>query len=143
MDGFGFTGTMEKLGVERRLLTAGENKGFLDPFSPQAPQHLAHARILLEDIHKQFIEVVRKGRGARLKDSPDLFSGLMWTGARAVELGLADELGSVDQVAREVIGAEDIKDFTPKQTLADRLAKRFGGGVADSLARALAGVRFF
>ncbi|MGE5320627.1 MAG: S49 family peptidase [Hyphomicrobiaceae bacterium] len=137
MDGFGFTGTMEKLGVERRLLTAGENKGFLDPFSPQQPKQLEHAKLLLEDVHKQFIDVVRKGRGKRLKDDPDLFSGLMWTGEQAVALGLADAYGSVGYVAREVIKAEDVKDFTVKQTLAERLARRFGADVADSLAGAL------
>ncbi len=101
MDGFGFTGTMEKLGVERRLLTAGENKGFLDPFSPQEPRHLEHAKSLLSDVHKQFIEVVRKGRANRLKETPETFSGLMWTGEQSISMGLADSLGSVDFVARE------------------------------------------
>jgi len=112
MDGFGFTGTMDKLGVERRLLTAGENKGFLDPFSPQDAHHKEHAQILLDDLHKQFIDVVRKGRGKRLKESPELFSGLMWTGAKSIELGLADELGGVEYVARAVIKAEDSRDYT-------------------------------
>jgi protease-4 len=140
MDGFGFTGTMDKLGVERRLLTAGENKGFLDPFSPQDERHLNHARTLA-DIHKQFIEVVRKGRGQRLKESPELFSGLMWTGAQSVELGLADGFGSTAYVAREVIKAEDIKDFTVKQTLADRLARRFGAGAAESLGSLFSSLR--
>ncbi len=141
MDGFGFTGSMDKLGVERRLLTAGENKGFLDPFSPQDARHLDHAKLLLADIHKQFIEVVRKGRGDRLKESPELFSGLMWTGAQSVQLGLADGLGSADYVAREVIKAEEIKDYTVKQSLLDRLARRFGTGAAESLGSLLSSVR--
>ncbi len=137
MDGFGFTGTMDKLGVERRLLTAGQNKGFLDPFSPQEPRHLEHAQTLLNDIHQQFIKVVRDGRGKRLKDAPELFSGLMWTGAKSVELGLADEFGGVDYVAREVIKAEDIRDYTVKQNFAERLARRFGTNMGESLANFL------
>jgi protease IV len=137
MDGFGFTGTMDKLGVERRLLTAGENKGFLDPFSPQDAQHKEHAQILLDDIHKQFIDVVRKGRGKRLKESPELFSGLMWTGAKSIELGLADELGSVEYVAREVIKAEDIRDYTMRASLTERFARQFGTDVAEGIMNAV------
>ncbi len=133
MNGFGFTGTLDKLGVERRLLTAGENKGFLDPFSPMDPAQRAHAVGMLGEIHQQFIEVVRKGRGARLKEHPDTFSGLIWTGERSIELGLADALGSAETVAREVIKAEKIVDFTPKESLADRFAKRFGAALAQSL----------
>lgn len=133
MDGFGFTGTMDKLGVERRLLTAGENKGFLDPFSPQDAQHKQHAQILLDDIHRQFIDVVRKGRGKRLKESPELFSGLMWTGAKSIELGLTDELGSVEYVAREVIKAEDIRDYTMRASLTERFAKQFGADMAEGI----------
>lgn len=133
MDGFGFTGTMDKLGVERRLLTAGENKGFLDPFSPQDAQHKQHAQILLDDIHRQFIDVVRKGRGKRLKESPELFSGLMWTGAKSIELGLTDELGSVEYVAREVIKAEDIRDYTMRASLTERFAKQFGTDMAEGI----------
>ena len=106
MDGFGFTGTMEKLGVERRLLTAGDNKGFLDPFSPLPQEQREYAQKLLNEIHHQFIDTVKQGRGKRLKESPELFSGLIWTGSKSIELGLADELGSVDYVAREVIKAE-------------------------------------
>ena len=135
MDGFGFTGTMEKLGVERRLLAAGDNKGFLDPFSPLLEPQKEHARQMLGDIHQQFIGVVRQGRGKRLKETPDMFSGLLWVGQKSVELGLADALGSVDYVAREVIKAEDIVDFTPRENIAERLAKRFGAGVAEGLAR--------
>lgn len=133
INGFGFTGTMDKLGVERRLITAGENKGFLDPFSPENPQHRAYAQNMLEEIHHQFIEVVRKGRGNRLKETPELWSGLVWHGAKAIELGLADAFGSTDSVAREVIKAENIVDFTPQQSLADRLAKRLGTAALQSL----------
>ena len=128
MDGFGFTGTMDKIGVERRLLTAGENKGFLDPFSPQAIQHRAHAQTMLNDIHKQFIDVVKTGRGSRLKETPEMFSGLMWTGAQSIQLGLADELGSVDSVARDVIKAEKVLDYSVKDNIAERFAKRLGAG---------------
>ncbi|MDH5536132.1 MAG: S49 family peptidase [Betaproteobacteria bacterium] len=135
MDGFGFTGTMEKLGVERRLLAAGENKGFLDPFSPVNESHKAHAEKMLDDIHRQFIDVVRQGRGTRLKDGPGLFSGLMWTGQGSVDLGLTDALGSIDYVAREVIKAEDIVDFTPKENIAERVARRFGAAMAETLVR--------
>ncbi|MBI3141098.1 MAG: S49 family peptidase [Rhodocyclales bacterium] len=136
MDGFGFTGTMDKLGVERRLLTAGENKGFLDPFSPQDGKHKEHAQVLLDDIHMQFIDVVRQGRGKRLKESPELFSGLMWTGAKSIELGLTDAFGSVDYVAREVIKAEDIRDYTQRAGLAERFARQFGTDMAESLLNA-------
>ena len=138
MDGWGFTGTMEKLGVERRALVSGENKAFLDPFSPVDEKQKRHAQSMLDDIHKQFIDVVRKGRGKRLKDNPDIFSGLMWTGDRSVELGLADGLGSVDYVAREVIKAEEILDFTKKQDITERFARRFGAAMAGVLAKVLA-----
>lgn len=131
MDGFGFTGTMEKLGVERRLLTAGEHKGFLDPFSPQDAGHKEHAKKMLGEIHEQFIDVVRKGRGQRLKETPDMFSGLLWTGARSIELGLADALGSVESVARDVIKAEDIRDYTVKPNFAEKFAKQFGADMAE------------
>jgi len=132
MDGFGFTGAMDKVGVERRLLTAGENKGFLDPFSPQAPQHKAHAQLLLDDIHKQFIDVVKSGRGKRLKETPEMFSGLMWTGAQSIQLGLADGFGSVDSVARDIIKAEKVFDYSVKDNIAERFAKRLGAGTASS-----------
>ena len=133
MDGFGFTGTMAKLGVERRLLTAGTNKGFLDPFSPLNPAQKAYAKQMLEEIHQQFIDVVKKGRGKRLKETPDTFSGLVWNGQRGVEMGLADGYGTVESVARDVIKAEDIVDYTTKENLADRLAKRFGMGAMSAL----------
>jgi protease IV len=137
MDGWGFTGTMEKLGVERRALVSGENKAFLDPFSPVDEKQKRHAQSMLDDIHKQFIDVVKKGRGKRLKESPDVFSGLLWTGERSVELGLSDGLGSVDYVAREVIKAEEIFDFTKKQDITERFAKRFGATMAGVLAKVL------
>ncbi len=133
MDGFGFTGTMEKLGVERRLLTAGENKGFLDPFSPLNAKQKDYAQRMLVEIHQQFIDVVRQGRGKRLKETPDMFSGLVWTGQKGIELGLADAMGSVESVARDVIKAEDIVDYTTHEGFADRLARRFGAGVASAL----------
>ena len=138
LDGWGFTGTMEKLGVQRRVLVSGENKAFLDPFSPVDGKQKKHAQSMLDDIHKQFIDVVRKGRGKRLKESSDLFSGLLWTGARSIELGLSDGFGSVDFVAREVIKAEDIVDFTQKENLAERFAKRFGAAMAGVLVKVLA-----
>ena len=132
MDGFGFTGLMDKLGVERRLYTAGSNKGMLDPFSPQVPRQKAYAESMLKEIHQQFINVVKEGRGDRLKDDPELFSGLFWSGERAVELGLADGLGSADYVARDVLKAEDIVDYTVKENVAERVAKRFGAAMGSA-----------
>ena len=133
MDSFGFTGTMDKLGVERRLLTAGANKGFLDPFSPQDEKQKEHAQLLLAEIHKQFIGVVRAGRGERLKENAEMFSGLMWTGSQSIELGLADELGTVDTVARDVIKAETILDYSVKENIAERFAKRLGAEMGQNL----------
>lgn len=138
MDSFGFVGAMEKLGVERRLLSAGESKGFLDPFSPQRSDHLAHARGLLDEIHQQFIEVVRKGRGGRLKEVPEMFSGLVWTGERSIALGLADGYGTVESVARDVFQVEEVRDFTHRRNFAERFAQRFGANVAESMTGALA-----
>ncbi len=137
MDGFGFTGAMDKLGVERRLLTAGESKGFLDPFSPQNESHKDHAKQMLGEIHQQFIDVVRKGRGKRLKETPEMFSGLMWSGAKSIELGLADGYGSVESVARDVINAAEVRDFTVKQNFAEKFAKQLGASAADSLANVM------
>ena len=133
MNGFGFTGTMEKLGVERRLLAAGANKGFLDPFSPMSEEQKDHAKQMLSEIHEQFIDVVRKGRGKRLKETPEMFSGLVWVGQKSIELGLADAIGSTEQVARDVIKAEEIVDFTPRENVAERFAKRFGAATAETL----------
>jgi len=137
MDGFGFTGLMDKLGVERRLMTAGENKGFLDPFSPQTEPQRQHAQAMLNQIHTQFIDVVKKGRGDRLKTTPELFSGLFWSGQQAVDLGLADSLGSVDGVAREVVKAPDVIDYTQRENVAERLVKRFGVAVGEGSVRAM------
>ncbi|MDE3232481.1 MAG: S49 family peptidase [Pseudomonadota bacterium] len=137
MDGFGFTGLMDKLGVERRLMTAGENKGFLDPFSPQTDAQRKHAQTMLNHIHGQFIAVVKKGRGDRLKETPDMFSGLFWTGQQAVELGLADELGSLDQVARDVVKAEELVDYSRRDNVAERLVKRFGAAMGEGAWRAM------
>jgi protease IV len=137
MDGFGFTGTMEKLGVERRLITAGQNKGMLDPFSPADPAQQAYAKAMLDQIHQQFIAVVKQGRGARLKDSPDTFSGLFWNGEEALKLGLADKTGNLDFVAREVIKAEEIIDYTTYDNLAERFARRFGAAIGEGAVKAL------
>ena len=137
MNGFGFTGLMEKLGIERRLVTAGENKGMLDPFSPQDPKDTEHVKKLMGEIHQQFIGVVREGRGKRLKDSPEIFSGLIWTGERSVDLGLADGFGSLEYVAREVIKAEDIRDYTISEGIAEKFARRFGAVAANSIVEAL------
>jgi len=137
MDGFGFTGAMEKLGVERRLITAGDHKGLLDPFSPLRPEQQALAQAMIDQVHQQFIAVVREGRGDRLKDDPQLFSGLVWNGEQAVALGLADRLGSLDFVAREVVQAEAIVDYTLRANVAERLARRFGAGVGEGAVRAL------
>lgn len=141
MDGWGFTGAMDKLGVERRVLTSGENKAFLDPFAPVDEKQRQHALAMLGDIHQQFIDVVKKGRGKRLKETPELFSGLIWTGQRSIELGLADGFGSIDFVAREIIKAESVIDFSQKANFAERVAKRFGASVGESLGAVL-GSRF-
>jgi protease-4 len=137
MNGFGFTGLMEKLGIERRLITAGDNKGLLDPFSPLDEKDREHVKGLIADIHQQFIGVVREGRGKRLKESPEIFSGLIWTGQKSVDLGLADGFGSLDYVAREVVKAEHIVDFTRKENLAEKFARRFGASMASALAESL------
>jgi protease-4 len=138
MDGFGFTGAMEKLGIERRAITAGENKKFLDPFSPMNAAQKEFAQNMLEEIHQQFISVVRTGRGQRLKETPDLFSGLVWTGPKSIELGLADAMGSVESVARDVIKAEDIVDYTLRENIAERVARKFGAAVADTVLKTTA-----
>jgi protease-4 len=139
MDGFGFAGTMEKLGVERRLLTAGENKGMLDPFSPQNEKHKAYAQAMIDQIHQQFIAVVKAGRGPRLKETPEMFSGLFWNGEEAVKLGLADSFGNLDFVARDVVKAEEVIDYTPRENVAERLAKRFGAAMGEGAVRSLGG----
>ena len=146
---FGFTGAMDKLGIERRAYTAGENKDFLDPFAPENPAQREHAQKMLEEIHQQFIKAVRDGRGSRLKESPDMFSGLVWTGERSVQLGLADAFGSAQYVARDVIKADKIVDYTPEDTVFESLSRRLGtefgaalgGAAADSVLHGLGGLR--
>jgi len=137
MDGFGFTGLMEKVGVERRLMTAGENKGILDPFSPVSEKQKQFTQGMLDAIHQQFISVVRAGRGKRLKETPEMFSGLFWTGDQAVQLGLADQLANLDYVAREVVKAEELIDYTHRDNVAERLVKRFGASVGQGIAASL------
>jgi protease-4 len=137
MDGFGFTGLMEKLGVERRLMTAGENKGFMDPFSPQTEKHRTFTQGMLNQIHQQFIAVVKKGRGERLKETPETFTGLFWSGQQAVELGLVDKIGTLDFVAREVVKAPDLVDYTKRDNVAEKLAKRFGASIGEGAVKAL------
>lgn len=137
MNGFGFVGAMEKLGIERRLLTAGEHKGFLDPFSPQNPADADHARGLLKAIHSQFIAVVKQGRGARLKDDPRLFTGLVWTGEQGIELGLVDALGDTDSVARDVFKADKVVDYTVRPAYFEKLIRSAGGEAASSLLNSL------
>jgi protease-4 len=137
MDGFGFTGLMDKLGVERRLLTSGSNKAMLDPFSAENPQQTAMAKAMIEQIHRQFIAVVKEGRGQRLKETPETFSGLFWNGEEAVKMGLADATGNLDYVAREIVKAEEVIDYTPRDNVAERLAKRFGASLGSGAVKAL------
>ncbi|MBW8756859.1 MAG: S49 family peptidase [Burkholderiales bacterium] len=137
MDGFGFTGAMDKLGIERRLITAGANKGMLDPFSPLKPEQRALAQQMIDEVHQQFIAIVREGRGARLHETSDTFSGLFWNGEDAVKQGLADRFGSLDSVARDVVKAEDVVDYTPTENVAERLAKRFGASIGAGAVREL------
>jgi protease-4 len=137
MDGFGFTELMQKLGVERRLLTAGANKGLLDPFSPVSPKQQAHVQGVLNEIHQQFIGVVRAGRGKRLQETEETFSGLYWTGQQAVEMGLADQLGGLDFVAREIVNAPEIIDYTRRENVAERLARQFGAAIGEGAIKAL------
>src|SRR5437667_419771 len=132
LDGFGFVGALNKLGIERRALTAGENKAFLDPFSPLSSEQAGYAQLMLEEIHQQFIAAVKEGRGERLKNSPEIFSGLVWNGKRGIELGLADALGSVEYVAREIIKAEELVDFTPQENIAERVARKLGATMGRS-----------
>lgn len=138
MDGYGFTETMKKVGVERRLMTAGENKAMLDPFSPVNPKHQELAQAMLNEVHEQFKTVVREGRGSRLKETPEVFSGLFWSGEQSIKLGLADALGSADYVAREIIKQEEIVDFTYQEDFASRIAKRIGASVSATLGEVLA-----
>jgi protease IV len=137
MNGFGFTHVMEKLGVERRLLTAGTHKAMLDPFSPENQQESKHMQTLLDQVHQQFITAVKLGRGDRLKETPEMFSGLVWTGEQGVNLGLADGFGSVDSVARDIIGTDETVNFTQNERLIDRLAGKFGASFAHAISTAI------
>jgi protease-4 len=137
MAGFGFTGLMDKVGVERRVQTAGENKAMLDPFMKQNPKNTQSIQAMLDEIHQQFIKAVKDGRGTRLKETPDMFSGMVWNGSKAVELGLADDFGTVESVARDVIKYTDVVDYTQTENVAERLAKRFGATLGNSFASAL------
>lgn len=137
MNGFGFVDVMKNVGVERRLHTAGEQKGFLDPFSVEKPEDVAHVKTILDGLHQQFIDVVKAGRGGRLKGGDELFSGLVWDGKRAIELGLVDALGNSSYVAREVIGAEEIVDFTPRPGFVERITDRLGVSIGKYLANTM------
>lgn len=137
MNSFGFVDAMEKLGIERRLYTAGESKGFLDPFSPEKPADINHVKKMLGTIHRQFIDIVKQGRGQRLKEDDRLFTGLVWTGEESMELGLIDGLGSSSYVAREIIEAENIVNYTPRETVLERFAERIGASFASTLARVM------
>lgn len=138
MDGYGFTEVMKKVGVERRLMTAGDNKAMLDPFSPVNPKHQELAQNMLNEVHEQFKTVVREGRGKRLNETPEVFSGLFWSGEQSIKLGLADALGSADFVAREVIKQEEIVDFTYQDDFASRIAKRIGASVSATIGDVIA-----
>ena len=133
MDGFGVVDAMEKLGIESRTLTAGKNKALLDPFTPADEDAMKHLQAMIDDIHQQFIGAVKKGRGDRLKEFDDLFTGLIWTGREAVEFGLVDNIGSASYVAREVIGAEDIVEYTVEEDVLERLVDRLGASTAKML----------
>ena len=137
IEGFGFTGAMERIGVDRRVIKAGENKAFLDPFEPVDARQREHVQRIVDEIHQQFIAAVKAGRGDRIKDEPGVFSGLVWNGQRAIEIGLADELGTLDSVARDVIKAEEIVDFTPEDNFAERVARKFGAAMGAQLGAAL------
>lgn len=137
MEGFGFTGLMDKLGVTRRMITAGSNKGMMDPFSKENPQQVEMVKTMIDEIHQQFIAVVKEGRGVRLKETPDLFSGRIWNGEQAIKIGLVDGYGTVDSVARDIFKAPDILDYTMKENFAERVAKRFGAEAGAAAGKAL------
>jgi len=137
MNGFGFVDAMDKLGIERRMMTAGDSKGFMDPFSPLKEEDTKHIKSLLGSIHQQFIDVVKEGRGDRLKDDPAIFSGLVWTGEQAIDVGLVDALGSSSYVAREIVGADKIVDYTYDQPVLERFVERFGAAMSNGVASSL------
>ncbi len=132
-DGFGFTDIMKKAGIERRLMTAGQYKGMMDPFSPEEPQEKQFLQVMLDTIHKQFEDRVKEGRGDRLKITADTFSGLFWTGAQAKELGLIDGFGSAGSVARDVIHHKHIIDYTVTDNFLDQFAHELGSGFTSEL----------
>ena len=134
-NGFGFTGLMDKIGIERRLITSGKNKAFMDPFSPQNPQQRQYVQNLIDEIHRQFIAVVKTGRGDRLKENEDTFSGLVWTGTKAIELGLADDLGNVESVARDILKTRNIVDYTEEEKFSDRVLRKLGASMGEGAAR--------
>jgi protease-4 len=137
MEGFGFTGLMDKLGVTRRMITAGSNKGMMDPFSKENPQQVEMIKTMIDEIHQQFIAVVKAGRGDRLKETPEMFSGRVWNGEQAIKIGLVDGYGTVETVARDIFKAPDILDYTMKENFAERVAKRFGAEVGAAAGKAL------
>jgi protease-4 len=137
MEGFGFTGLMDKLGVTRRMITAGFNKGMMDPFSKENPQQVEMIKTMIDEIHQQFIAVVKAGRGDRLKETPEMFSGRVWNGEQAIKIGLVDGYGTVESVARDVFKAPDILDYTIKENFAERVAKRFGAEVGAAAGKTL------
>ena len=137
MEGFGFTGLMDKLGVTRRMITAGSNKGMMDPFSKENPQQVEMIKTMIDEIHQQFIAVVKAGRGDRLKETPEIFSGRVWNGEQAIKIGLVDGYGTVETVARDIFKAPDILDYTMKENFAERVAKRFGAEVGAAAGKAL------
>jgi len=139
MDSFGFVDTMQKLGVERRLLTAGAHKALLDPFSPAKPDEHQYMQGLIDQVHQQFINAVKTGRGKRLKETPDMFSGLVWTGEESIKLGIIDAMGTQDSVAKDIIGAETLVDFTQQERLVDRIAGKLGASFGSSICNMVKG----
>jgi protease-4 len=139
MEGFGVNQLMDRMGVDRRVIAAGSNKAMLDPFSKENPKHRAIMQTMIDDVHQQFIKVVKDGRGTRLKDDPDLFSGMVWNGAKSVEIGLADGFGSVESIARDVFNQADIVDYTLRENIAERVAKRFGASAGTAFGKVLSG----
>ncbi|MCF6203451.1 MAG: signal peptide peptidase SppA [Methylococcaceae bacterium] len=137
MNGFGFVNVMEKLGVDRRLLIAGEHKALMDPFSPVKQEETVHMQALLNEVHQQFIDAVKAGRGDRLVETKDMFSGLVWTGSQGIKIGLADDFGSVDSVAREIIGTKKKLNFTPEERLIDKIAGKLGASFGHALGSAV------
>ena len=137
MGSFGFTGLMEKMGISRRLITAGTEKGMLDPFSKENPKQVEMVKKMLEEIHQQFITVVKQGRGDRLKNDPEIFTGRVWNGEQALQLGLVDGYGTVDSVARDILKAPDLFEYTLKENFAERVAKRFGAETGAAISKAL------